>query len=130
MKQDRYEEGRFTQGGRGLGTVTEEMVRQRAGELAVINGRTEDQILDSDLEEAHRELTSERVEPELSAEEQIVAGDNVGVPASTGDRVEAVPAPDEQTFAEKLVQEGVEDAEHDQMIQATREAQKRDTRLT
>ena len=36
-------------------------------------------------------------------------------------------APDEQTFAEKLVEEGVEDAEQDQMVKATEASLKRDT---
>jgi hypothetical protein len=37
-----------------------------------------------------------------------------------------MPAPDEQTVAEKLVDEGVADAEHDQEIQATRNEARRD----
>ena len=59
MKQNRIEEGRLSEKGRGLGTVTEKMVRKRARELAVINGRNENQVLDSDLEQARRELTGE-----------------------------------------------------------------------
>jgi len=57
MKQNRIEEGRFTEQGHGLGTVTKEMVDKRARELALINGRT--QVLDSDFREAKRELTRE-----------------------------------------------------------------------
>ncbi len=45
---------------------------------------------------------------------------------STGHQVPATPASDEQTFAEKLVEEGLEDAEQDSMIQATRQSQHRD----
>jgi len=37
-----------------------------------------------------------------------------------------VPASDEQTFSEKLFDEGVADAEHDQEIEATRDAARRD----
>jgi hypothetical protein len=48
--------GRFSEHAKGLGTVTEEMVRQRAAEIAVINGRREDLIIESDLEQARREL--------------------------------------------------------------------------
>lgn len=129
MKQERYEEGRFSRQGQGLGTVTEEMVKARAREIAVINGRDEDQLLDSDLTRARRELTGEeRLNPQASAEETLSEEQRgTGVPES-GHRVEAVPAPDEQTFAEKLVEEGVQDAEHDQMVQATRESLKRETR--
>ena len=65
MKQNKIEEGRFSQKARGLGTVTEEMVRKRARELALISGRDEKQMLDSDLAQARRELTGEqRLTPE------------------------------------------------------------------
>jgi len=129
MKENRIEEGRFTEHAHGLGTVTEAMVRQRARELALINGRSEDQVLDSDLDQAHRELTGEeRLEPQSSPAEELTEESRwVGVPESIGHQAPTVPAPDEQTFAEKLVEEGVEDAEQDQMVRAVREGLKRDT---
>lgn len=130
MRQDRYEEGRFTEHARGLGTVTEEMVRARARELALISGRSENQVLDSDLDQARRELTGEeRLNPETPVAEQVPETERWDpVPGSVGQRTPSVPAPDEQTFAEKLVEEGVEDAEQDQMVQATRESLRRETR--
>ncbi len=129
MKDNRIEEGRFSQHSEGLGTVTEAMVRQRAQELAVINGRSIHQVLDSDLEQARRELTGqERLVPEPTAAEEIPEEDRwEAVPASAGHQVPSVPTPDEQTFAEKLVEEGVEDAEQDQMIKATKASLRRDT---
>ena len=128
MKENRIEEGRFTEHARGLGTVTEAMVRQRAEELAIINGRSKHNILSSDLEQARRELTGEeRLMPEPTAAEQLPEQDRwEEVPESTGDRVASVPAPDEQTFAEKLVEEGVEEAEHEQMVEATKESLRRE----
>jgi hypothetical protein len=128
MKQKRHEEGRFTRQGQGLGTVTEDMVRARAREIAVINGRAEDQLLDSDLTQAWRELTGEeRLHPSATAEETLAEDQRSTGITDTGHRVEAVPTPDEQTFAEKLVEEGVQDAEHDQMVRATRDSLKRET---
>ncbi len=120
MKEKRIEEGRFTAHGHGLGTVTEEMVRQRARELALVAGRPEGQVLDSDLKEARRELTGqEGLNPPPTAGESIPEEDRwEPVAESPGHQAPVVPAPDEQTFAEKLVEEGVEDAEHDQMIEA------------
>jgi hypothetical protein len=127
MKQNRIEEGRFSSRGEGLGTVTEEMVRARAAEIAVINGRSQHNVLDSDLEQARRELTGEeRLNPSESREEQIPEDDRFGTEANTGIKVETVPTPDEQTFAEKLVEEGVADAEHDQELEATREDLRRE----
>ncbi len=127
MKQNRIEDGRFTEHGHGLGTVTEAMVRHRAAEIAVINGRSPEQVLSSDLAEARRELTGEeRLVPSTPVAEALPEEDRwPGVPESEGKRAETVPAPDEQTFAEELVEEGVEEAEHDQALQAEREYRKR-----
>jgi hypothetical protein len=128
MEENPIDEGRFSIRGEGLGTVTEEMVRQRAAELAIINGRSSNNILDSDLREARRELTGrERLDsPPEPGEELSEAERWDPVPGSSGSAAPTVPAPDEQTFAEKLVEEGVEDAEQDQMVQGTRESLDRD----
>jgi len=130
MNENPIEKGRLTQRGRGLGTVTETMVRQRAGELAVINGRSEKNIIDSDVEQARRELTGEEnlVPQPSKAEEVPEDGRWDPVPGSTGQPAPIMPAPDEQTVEEKLVEEGVEEAEQDQMIRATRESLKREKR--
>jgi hypothetical protein len=126
MKRNRIEEGRFTAKGRGLGTVTREMVLQRAREIAEISGRSH--VIDADFQQAHRELTGEELsDPKLAAAEQLPEDKRwVEVPEDEGHKIPEVPAPDEQTFAEKLVDEGVEEAEHDQMTRATREAARRD----
>ena len=127
MKQDRIEEGRISNRGKGLGTVNEEMVRARASEIAVINGRSKHKILDSDLEAARRELMgNEEGNPRTAAEENIPEDDRWGTSTNTGSQVPTVPAPDEQTVAEKLVEEGVADAEHDQEIEATRASLRRE----
>ena len=104
MKENQIEEGRFTEHAHGLGTVTEAMVRQRARELALIKGRREDQVLNSDLDQAHRELTGEeRLEPPPTPAEELTEESRwVGVPESMGHQAPTVAAPDEQTFAEKL----------------------------
>lgn len=128
MKDDRIEEGRFSENAHGLGTSTEADVRKRARELALIAGRDPGQVLDLDLEEARRELTGEErlVPPPTPAEEltEDQRWDPVG--ESEGHREPTVPAPDEQTFAEKLVEEGVEDAEQDQMLRAEQEQRRRE----
>jgi hypothetical protein len=126
MKGNRVEEGRFTDHGHGLGTVTREMVLKRAKELAMISGR--EQVLNSDFQRAKRELTREEdLPPEPDAMENLTEDERwEAVPESVGKEGPKVPAPDEQTFAEKLVEEGVEDAEHDQMKRAARESRTRD----
>jgi hypothetical protein len=128
MRENHNEGGRFSQHAQGLGTVTEAMVRQRARELALINGRSIHHLLDFDLDQARRELTGqERLVPEPTAAEELPEAKRwEPVPESAGHRAPSVPAPDEQTFAEQLVEEGVGDAEQDQMVQATRASLKRD----
>jgi hypothetical protein len=128
MKENDIEAGRFTQHGKGLGTVTKAMVRARARELALIAGRPEHQILQSDLDEAKRELTGgETLVPSSTPAEELEEDSRwLPVAESTGHQAPTVPAPDEQTFAEKLVEEGIEDAEQDQMVEATREGIRRD----
>src|SRR5215472_13055395 len=107
MKSNSPNKGRFSQHARGLGTVTEEMVRKRAAELALINGRPRGQVLDSDLDQARRELTGEEtlVPTEPPAEKLSEDERWEPVPTSTGAQVPKVEAPDEQTFAEELVEE-------------------------
>jgi hypothetical protein len=124
MKPRHPEDGRFSLQGRGLGTVTEAMVRERASELAVMNGRGKHNILDSDLEQARRELSGEEgLNPSRTEAEKIPEENRWEVtPDSTGKKTEAMAASDEQTFAEKLVEEGIADAEHEQEVEATRES--------
>ena len=47
----------MTENSAGIGTVTRKMVRERAVELAVINGRSAQNVSKSDWEQAKRELT-------------------------------------------------------------------------
>ena len=128
-KNNQNDEGRFTVKGHGLGTVTEAMVRQRAAEIAEINGRPRHRIIESDVAEARRELAGqERLNPERPRSERIPEEARWQPEGgSPGQKTPPVPAPDEQTFAEKLVEEGVAEAEHDQQVKATRESRKRDT---
>lgn len=128
MKPRRTDEGRFTIHGRGLGTVTEDMVRERAAELAIMNGRSKHNILEADLTQAKRELLGqEGLNAEPTAAESIPEESRWEVtPDSSGSKTENLSASDEQTFAEKLVEEGVADAEHDQEVEATRESLRRE----
>ena len=57
MEKNPLKKGALTENSAGLGTVTREMVRERAVELAVISGRTAREVSKSDWEQAKRELT-------------------------------------------------------------------------
>src|SRR4051794_40385515 len=57
MKKNPLKDGDMIINSAGVGTVTRSMVRSRAAEIAVINGRSADNILESDWQQAKRELT-------------------------------------------------------------------------
>jgi len=118
----------------GIGTVTRKMVLDRAVELSVIDGRSAPEVSKSDWEQAKRELTggSELDPNEASLESAPEAERWDPLPGSTGNIV-PVPSSDDEddegrSFSERLVEEGVQEAGHDQMLQAARAAEKRDRR--
>jgi len=124
MRKDQIEEGRISDHSRGLGTVTQEMVRARAREIALINGRPPDHLSPADLSQAKRELMGQNYVE--SPEEQLPTWERWDpVPGSAGHQAESVAAHDEQTDAAKLVEEGVAEAEHEQMVEGTRESLRR-----
>jgi hypothetical protein len=57
MKTNPLKEGAVIKNSAGIGTVTRKMVRERAVELAAINGRSAHEVSKSDWEQAKRELT-------------------------------------------------------------------------
>jgi len=124
MKKDLIEEGRISEHSRGLGTVTQEMVRARAKEIALINGRSPHHLSPMDLSQAKRELMGQNdVEP---AEERLPTSERWDpVPGSHGHQAVSVPPHDEQTDSEKLIEEGVAEAEHEHMVEGTRESLRR-----
>jgi len=124
MKHKQIEEGRICDHGGGLGTATWEMVRRRAREIAQINGRNEHQILDSDFEQAHRELLGqERLSPVPTTGETLSERQRWDpVPGSAGHRAPTLLPPDEQEMVENLVEEGMAEAEFDRQLAASRDA--------
>jgi len=117
MKKRHTLRGRISSQGRGLGTVTQQMVLRRAREIARINGRSARKVRDSDYEQARRELTQEVPLPPPRTAAELVPEDKRWdpIPETEGTKIPVVPPSDEQTVAERFVEEGVEDAEHDQM---------------
>jgi len=91
MKTNPLKEGALTENSAGIGTVTRKMVRERAVELAVINGRTAHQTSQSDWEQAKRELTGEPdVDPKAAALESAPESERWDpLPGSTGHKVPA-----------------------------------------
>ena len=122
----------MTENAAGIGTVTRQMVRERAIELAVINGRSEQEVSQSDWAQAKRELTGgSDTDPKEAVLESLPESERWDpVPGSTGHKVPVAPSDDEddegRSDSERLVDEGIAGAEHDQSLQATRESAKKD----
>ena len=130
MKTNPLKQGVLTENSAGIGTVTRKMVRERAVELAIINGRSAQEVSKSDWEQAKRELTGE---PDTDPKEAVLESAPESerwdpVPGSEGRKMPAAPSADEdeegRSDNERLVDEGIAGAEQDQMRQAS---QKRDS---
>ena len=117
---------------KGVGTVTDEMVEKRAVELALINGRLAKDVSETDYAQAKRELTGESdIEPQEEALNNLPEtepGDPL--PDSFGRKIPNSIEDDEdaegRSIGEQLVSGGLNEAEHDQMLQAARDAEKND----
>jgi len=118
--------GVLTVNGEGIGEVSLAMLRERAVELAVINGRSEKDVSTADWEQANRELTGE---PEMDPREALLEAAPESerwdpLPGSLGHQAPVVTSDDEdsegRSDSEALVEEGIREAEHDQMLQAAR----------
>ena len=134
MEQNPLTKGILTENFIGIGTVTREMVLKRAHELAMINGHSPNHVSKSDFEQAKRELTGgSDIDSKEAARESVPESERQNpVPGSTGHKAPESSDEDEdaegRSEVERLVEEGVNEAEHDQMLQAAREAAKQDKR--
>ncbi len=122
MKTSRHCYGKISDHFNGLGTVTRDTVVQRAREIAVINGRGPNHYNQDDFTEAKRELMGDalvngrEVDGEL-IDELVTWNES---PNATGHPVEREELEDEQSWAVQLVEEGMVEAEHEQMFEGAR----------
>jgi hypothetical protein len=134
MDKNPVNKGVLTKNFAGIGPVTREMVRARAGELALIAGRAPPFVAQVDYRTAKRELTGEtdldRQEAILDALPESKRWDPL--PGSEGHQAPESQNEDEddegQNESAQLVAGGVGEAENDQMLQAARAALKTDRR--
>jgi len=117
----------------GIGTVSRRMVRERAVELAIINGRFAQDVSKADWEQAKRELSGEPdADPQEVILESVPESDRWNiVPNSGGHHVPELPGEEGedsegQSQTAQLFEQGVTEAEHDQMLEAARESAKKD----
>jgi len=106
----------------GLGLTDERDVEQRAGEVARIEGHRA--ISDEDRRQAELELNGDDLPP-LAGEDAEGIGalsrDPSEPPSNPGHQVPDQLSEDEQSVSERLVAEGVNEAELDQMLAARKQ---------
>ncbi len=125
--------GKISVHGNGVGAPSPEDIERRAREIAMIDERAADDFTDADWEQARRELLGAahpipqeetKENAELVTEWQVTTSD-------TGHRV---PRPgleeDDETLGEQLVEGGIEEAAHDQMLEARKEELEQEGEIT
>jgi hypothetical protein len=116
-------QGKIAIHGSGIGGVTDDEIRDRAIELASINGRSAQGVTEEDLKQAQEELLGQRL-PAATADDSESSGslsrDPSDPPSLTGRQIPDREGPDEEQVMERLVIEGVEEANHEQMLQGRR----------
>src|SRR4051812_10462257 len=116
-------QGKMTIHGTGIGSITDDEIRERAAELASINGRGGEGVTEDDLQQAREELLGRNL-PEATTDDSESSGslsrDPSDPPSLTGHQVPDRMGPDEEQMVEKLVIEGVEEANHEQMLEGRR----------
>lgn len=126
VKRNLLKEGALTENSAGIGTVTRAMVRERAVELAAIDGRAAQAVSKSDWDQAKEELTgvtaSDAKQDILEAAAESERWDPL--PGSSGTKAPTSGSEDEdeegRSDNERLVVEGIAGAEHDEMVKAAR----------
>ncbi len=132
MKKNPLKDGVISENTAGIGTVTRQMVRTRAVELAVIDGLLSSAATKSHFAQAKRELTGvPDVDPKDAILESAPESERWDpLPGSTGNKARVAPSEDEdedgRSDNERLVEGGIAEAEIDQSFQATKVAAKRD----
>lgn len=113
--------GKIEVHGDGMGVASPDAVEKRAREIAMIAERDPDEFTDADWAQARRELlgTQATTAPEeTEANAEVVEEWNV-VASSAGHR--APRGEDDESLGEQLVSDGIEEAVHDQMVEARKE---------
>lgn len=123
--------GKILLHGLGAGGITPQDLERRAREIAVINGHAAEDVTEADRTEARAELGGKILPATTGEDVEGVAGlirDPSEPPSVTGHQTPNLEGADEQKAVERLVIEGAEEAQHDQMLAARRQERRhRDT---
>ncbi len=115
--------GKITVHGNGLGVPSPELVEKRAREIAMIDERDPEEFTDGDWEQAKNELTgvegSHVPEADSEVAEELTSRDEI--PGASGHQTPNNSFDGDENVGEELVTDGIEEAAHDQMVEARRE---------
>jgi hypothetical protein len=114
--------GEISRGTEGLGTVTQKMIERRAQEIARTDGRT--QPNDLDWTRAREDLTGATSSSEKPPTQEEPGRDWQMPLVSTGEKAPTARPENDENIPEKLIQEGIEEADHDQRLSSERSRRK------
>ena len=103
----------------GQGATSIDDVHQRASELAQIDGRDGKKFTQTDLENARRELSGGHFDNEDQEGECFVLTSD-SIAGSTGHHVPNQSSDESENAVSELIMEGMEEAEHEQMLEASK----------
>jgi hypothetical protein len=132
MRRNPLNKGIIMENANGIGTVTPAMIEARARELALINGHGSSKPTEADYQQAKRELTGEQgIDPREENVESLPESEGWDpVPGSIGRQAAESLGEDEdaegRSEAAQMYEEGIDEAEHDQMRRAAEEEQNSD----
>jgi len=109
--------------GMGTGGITGTDIERRARELADLDGRDPAKYTQADLARARAELSGSGLPATTSDDAEGEYGltrDPSEPPSDSGRQIPDDEGPDEQKAAERLAEEGIEEAQHEQMLAARR----------
>src|SRR3954453_8541951 len=104
-------------GTEGLGTVTSQMIEERAREIARSEGRSQPNDLDRTY--AREQLIGATSESEKLPTREEPGRDWQMPLVSTGEKALTVRPEDERNVPEELIKEGIEEADHDQRLSSS-----------
>src|ERR1044071_1369698 len=113
--------GRISVHGDGVGAPSPDAVERRAREIATIAGRQPNDFTDADWDQARLAFLGAKANnaPEETEENAEVVEEWNVVASSVGHRAPRLE--DDDNLGEQLVTDGIEEAVHDQMLEARKE---------
>ena len=119
MKVNRAFQAKILQHDEGMGVPTADLVRHRALEIAKIDGRNS--FNEQDWQQAKLELHGGNLPAESDGEDEMTfASVHDMVPGTMGHHTVNHGLEDAQNVVEELVSEGMDEAVHDRMLEASK----------